>query len=128
MNGTLIFDGGCGFCTRSRNLLTRLDRHGRVGTVPFQEDGVEERTGLRPDQLAASVWWLDADGGRCGGAEAVNSALSAALGTRLPLLVYRLPGMGRLQEAVYRWVAANRYRFPGVTPWCQQHPAGCRPA
>ena len=38
------------------------------------------------------VWWLDASGRVYGGAEAANAAVSAALGTRLPLLVYRFPG------------------------------------
>ena len=39
------------------------------------------------------IWWLDASGRVYGGAEAANAAVSAALGTRLPLRVYRIPGM-----------------------------------
>ena len=59
------------------------------------------------------------------GAEAANAAVSAALGTRLPLLVYRIPGMRFAQNAVYRWVADHRYRFPGTTPYCESHPVAC---
>ena len=33
MGGTLIFDGDCGFCTRSRDLLIKLDRRHRLSTV-----------------------------------------------------------------------------------------------
>jgi predicted DCC family thiol-disulfide oxidoreductase YuxK len=121
MRGTLIFDGRCGFCTRARDVLARLDRHGRVRTVPFQRPGTAERTGLSPDELNRSVWWLGEDGTRSGGAAAVNAALSAALGTGLPLRLYRLPWVRPAQEAAYRWVAAHRSRFPGTTPWCERH-------
>ena len=55
----------------------------------------------------------------------MNAALSTALGTRLPLRIYRLPGIGAVQEAVYRWVAAHRYRLRGVTPLCESAPAEC---
>lgn len=124
--GTLLFDGDCGFCTRSRGWLARLDRRGRVRTVPSQRPGVAERAGLTTWQLADSVWWLaDAGGPPVPGAAAVNHALGAALGTNLLIHCYRLPGVARAQEAVYRWVAARRGRFPGVTPWCTSHPEDC---
>lgn len=127
MQGTLVFDGNCGFCTRSRDLLARLDRRGRIRMIPFQEAGVSERTGIPADRLAASVWWLGCDGRRCHSAEAVNAALSAAIGTALPLRLYLLPGLRQAQEAVYRVVAANRHRLPGTTPWCRSHPGDCTP-
>ena len=71
------------------------------------------------------IWWLDASGEVYGGAEAANAAVSAAVGTSLPLLVYRVPGMRSVQDAVYRWVAEHRYRFPGATPYCESHPVAC---
>ncbi|HEV2782501.1 MAG TPA: DUF393 domain-containing protein [Actinophytocola sp.] len=126
MGGTLIFDGECGFCTRSRNLLVKLDRRHRMSTVPYQHPGVPERAGVGRDALAAEVYWLDDDGARYSGAHAVNAALSAALGTPLPLRLYRAPGMRKVQDAVYRWVSANRHRLPGTTPWCTAHPDTCR--
>src|SRR5512139_1593796 len=100
MRGTLIFDGGCGFCTRSRDLVASMDRHHRVRTLPLQADGADRQAGVSRERLGESVCWLDEDGARYHGAEAVNAAVSAALGTRLPLRVYRLPGMRRVQEAV----------------------------
>ncbi len=125
MSGVLFFDGACGMCTRARNFLVRLDRTGELQTEPFQRAGTAERLGIPAARLGESVWWLDSSGDVAGGAEAVNAALCAALGTRLPLLLYRVPGFGYAQEAVYRWVAAHRYRFPGTTPYCESHPAGC---
>jgi predicted DCC family thiol-disulfide oxidoreductase YuxK len=125
VRGTLIFDGNCGFCTRSRNALVKLDRHHRIATAPFQRPGTRERTGLTEEQLGSAVWWLDENGGKRSGAAAVNAALAAALGTKAPVLFYRLPGVRQAQESAYRWVARNRHRFPGTKPWCESNPEDC---
>jgi predicted DCC family thiol-disulfide oxidoreductase YuxK len=125
MSGTLFFDGNCGMCTRSRNLLLKLDRTGGVETEPLQGVGVADRLGIRPAELLDSVRWLDRSGEVYAGAEAANAAVSAALGTRLPLIVYRVPVVRSLQNAVYRWVAGHRYRFPGTTPYCESDPVAC---
>ena len=112
-------------CTRARNFLVRLDRTGSMSTEPLQGPGAADRLGLEPSRLLESVRWLDHSGAVYSGAEAVNAALSAALGTRLPLLIYRIPGIRWLQDVVYRWVAGHRYRFPGTTPYCESHPVAC---
>jgi predicted DCC family thiol-disulfide oxidoreductase YuxK len=125
MPGTLFFDGACGMCTRARNVLVKLDRTGDLRTEPFQRPGAAERLGIPPSRLPESVWWLDSSGQVYAGAEACNAALAAALGTKLPLRAYHIPGIRSLQDAVYRWVAAHRYRFPGTTPYCESDPAGC---
>ncbi|MGH3675197.1 MAG: thiol-disulfide oxidoreductase DCC family protein [Mycobacterium sp.] len=125
MNGVLFFDGACGMCTRARNFLVKLNRTGDLQTEPHQRAGTAERLGIPAERLGESVWWLDASGQVYGGAEAANAALSAALGTRLPLFIYRIPGIRSLQDAVYRWVVDHRYRFPGTTPYCESHPVAC---
>lgn len=125
MTGVMYFDGGCGMCTRARDALVRWDRTGNLDTAPFQRPGTAELLGIPAERLRDSVWWLDSSGAVYGGAEAFNAALSAALGTRLPTRIYRMPGIRSLQEAAYRWVAAHRYRFPGATPYCESHPVAC---
>ncbi|MCW2687934.1 MAG: hypothetical protein JWR37_2824 [Mycobacterium sp.] len=125
MSGILFFDGGCGMCTRARDLLLKLNRTGEVKTEPFQRAGTAERLGIPASRLEESVWWLDSSGQVYAAAEAVNAAVSAATGTKLPLLTYRVPGIGSLQESVYRWVAAHRQHFPGKTPYCQSNPDDC---
>ena len=129
----VVFDGRCGFCTRCVGWVRRIDRHGRVDLHAWQGAGVLERFGLTPEQGNSSVWAVPAGGAArgvasghaTGGAEAVAAVLDAALGTRLFTTFYRLPLVGRAQESVYRWVAAHRGSFPGVTPWCEQHPGQC---
>jgi predicted DCC family thiol-disulfide oxidoreductase YuxK len=123
--GVLFFDGACGMCTRSRDFLLKLNRTGDLETEPLQRAGTAERLGVSPEALMERIWWLDSSGQVYGGAEAANAAVSAALGTRFPLLVYRIPGMRSVQEGIYRWVADHRYRFPGATPYCESHPVAC---
>ena len=125
MSGTLFFDGNCGMCTRAVYAIVKLDRTGSLRTEPLQADDVAERLHIAPDQLLDSVKWLDDSGAVYLGAEAMNAAVSTALGSRLPLVCYRLPGIRWFQDAVYRYVAGHRYRFPGTTPYCESHPVAC---
>jgi predicted DCC family thiol-disulfide oxidoreductase YuxK len=123
--GTLFFDGACGMCTRSRDLLLRMDRTGKLRTETLQSRGAAQRLGIAPTSLLESVRWLDSSGTVYSGAEAANAALSAAIGTRIPLVIYRIPGIRFIEDVVYRWVVAHRYRFPGTTPYCESHPSAC---
>jgi predicted DCC family thiol-disulfide oxidoreductase YuxK len=125
MTGVLFFDGACGMCTRAHDFLVRHDRTGSLETEPLQGPGVAERLGVPDERLLEAMRWLDSSGAVYTGAEAWAAAWSVALGTRLPLLVYRIPGIRLVQNAVYRWVADHRYRFPGATPYCESHPVAC---
>ncbi len=121
--GTLVFDGECGFCTRSVGWARRLDRHGRIDVLPYQRPGAPESVGASVEQCREAVQWLGSDGVRREGADAVNAALSTGLGTLLPARLYR--ATSGVQERVYRWVAAHRSRLPGATPHCREHPRDC---
>jgi predicted DCC family thiol-disulfide oxidoreductase YuxK len=123
---TLVFDGYCGFCTRTVGWIERLDRRHRVSVLPCQAPDVAAAHGLTQADCKAAAWAF-APGGRVyRGAAAVNAALAAALGTTLPLRIYGLPLVRPAQDAAYDWIARNRHRFRGVTPWCVAHPeAGC---
>jgi predicted DCC family thiol-disulfide oxidoreductase YuxK len=123
---TLVFDGTCGFCTRSVRLLEALDRHRRVRAVPSQNRGVPASLGLTVEECEETAWTITPDGGRYRGAEAANAALAAVLGSALPLLLYSLPGVKQFQDFVYHLVASNRGLLPGDRPFCAQHPAECR--
>lgn len=123
---TLIFDGRCGFCTRSVRILKTLDRSDRVKPVPYQKPGTPEAYGLDLAQCEAAVWTVGSGRDQRSGAAAVNTALSVALGTRLPLWLYAVPGFGLFQEWAYSLIARNRRRLPGDASYCRQHPEGCR--
>jgi predicted DCC family thiol-disulfide oxidoreductase YuxK len=123
MNPILVFDGECGFCTRTIGWLRLLDRRRMIETVPYQRPGVPERIGASPAECAASVQWRGDDGSRASGAEAVNAALAVALGTDWPRRIYRRTAA--LQQRAYQWVTDHRYRLPGITPWCTRYPHDC---
>jgi predicted DCC family thiol-disulfide oxidoreductase YuxK len=123
MTPLLVFDGDCGFCTRALGWLRLLDRRRIIDTVPSQRPGVPESLGLTREQCSASVQWRGVDGYRAEGAEAIAAALSVALKSDLPRRLHqRTAGP---QRAMYTWVATNRHRLPGVTPWCERYPYDC---
>ena len=120
----LIFDGRCGFCTRAVGWARKLDRHGCINTHAYQERGVLERFDLTESQAHTAVWAV-VGGTKSAGAAAVADTLDSALGTRVFGMLYRVPPVRILQDRVYLWVADHRGKFPGVTPWCEQHPGAC---
>lgn len=89
MDGVLYFDGYCGMCTRTTNGLLRVNRTGRLRAEPMQKPGTSERLGVEAHGLPESSWWPDSSGSVYAGAKAMN----AALGTRMPLRIYGIPGM-----------------------------------
>lgn len=112
-------------CTRAVYFILMRNRTGDLRTAVLQGEGVAERLGVPQSRVLDAARWRDESGDVYEGAEAVNAALAAALGTRLPLFVYRTPGVRALQDAAYRYVASHRYRFPGTTPYCESHPVSC---
>src|SRR5699024_10326785 len=119
----LVFDGRCGFCTRAAGWLRRLDRRRRVDTVPLQAPGAPESVGSTEEECLNSLRWRGADGTLLSGAAAANAAVGTALGSRLPIRLYRLTS--GTQDRVYDWVAANRHRLPGMRPHCESEPGAC---
>jgi predicted DCC family thiol-disulfide oxidoreductase YuxK len=111
---------------RSVRLLEALDRNRRVTAVPFQKSGVPASVGLTVEQCEASAWAIAPDGGRYQGTEAVDAVVACALGVKVLLLSYSLPGMRQLQDLIYYLIASNRSRLGGDRPYCTQHPAECR--
>ena len=106
-------------------MVHALDKYNRITTVPFQKPDLLAPLGLTIRDCETQAWAIVPTGEMFGGAASINLTLAVAWGTRLPVWVYVLPGMRALQDAIYRWVARNRGRFPGDTPHCQQFPEDC---
>lgn len=107
-------------------LVRTLDRSRRVTMVPFQQPGAAAAHGLTIAQCESAAWAITPDRQRYPAAMAVNLTLAVALRTRLPLWFYAIFGIRQLQDSAYAWVARNRSRLPGDTPYCEQHPEQCR--
>jgi predicted DCC family thiol-disulfide oxidoreductase YuxK len=124
----LLFDGTCGPCTRAAQWVRRRDSAGRVLVLPNQAPGVLATYGLTRAEANRSVWAVEPRGRRLEGAAALNRMLvELGGGWRVLSLPYRLLPLAVLEEAAYRWFAANRGRFAwlGVTPECDRPGVAC---
>jgi predicted DCC family thiol-disulfide oxidoreductase YuxK len=125
----LVFDGGCGFCTRSAEVARRV-LPADCAVVPWQEVDLAA-VGTTAARARQEVLWVPRAGEVVGGARAVAAALRAA-GSGWALLgrLLQLPLVDRLADVVYRVVAANRMRLPGGTAACalpRARTTGARP-
>ena len=96
--------------------------------VPSQAAGVRRRYGLSVSETERAAWTIEPDGRRRDGAAALNRVLyELGGGWRRLAAAYRVQAIAALEEAVYRWFAANRGRFSrfGVTPECEDPTADC---
>ena len=126
----LVYDGDCGFCTRSAALARRV-LPADCAVVPWQGADLAA-VGTTAERARREALWVSRTGEVVGGARAVAAALrEAGSGWALLGRLLQLPPIGLLADAVYRVVAANRMRLPGGTAACALPPRpdpGERPA
>ncbi len=88
--------------------------------MPCQLRTYRRGAGLSPEQCGQSAWAFLPSGERVAGPEAFAAAFDALLGVSAFRSLYRMPLLRPLGDGLYRWVAAHRSRFPGVTPALQR--------
>lgn len=116
----LLYDGDCGFCTRSVRWVDGFGARTRV--LPWQEADLStyRTTAARARH---EVLWVAESGRVFGGSAAVTQLLRHAHGPwRVVGCFLSLPVVRVFAEWGYRWVANNRHRLPGATPACQLPP------
>ena len=96
--------------------------------IPNQKRGALDSYGITRREADRAAWTIDTDGRRLEGAAAINRVL-AELGGIWPAVAapHRVPPIGALEEALYRWFAPHRSMFHrfGVQPECDDPQAGC---
>ena len=103
--------------------MQRLNRANRFDISPWQTPGLLARSGLTAEQASDAAWFVDGGGRQFRGAAAINAALAQIGGIfTLVAALYRLPGLRQLEDAIYAWIAANRYRMPGSSAACAVPP------
>lgn len=105
---TLIYDGECGFCRRSADLVRSWDRDGRLDYVPFQDEAAVARFGVALPALAAAMHLVLPDGRVYAGADAAPEIVKLLPGKRWMAAPFRLPGALPVARRVYAWIAARR--------------------
>jgi predicted DCC family thiol-disulfide oxidoreductase YuxK len=114
---TLVFDGDCGFCTRSVALMPKSIRR-TTTVVPYQRADLAA-LGLTEAECAEAVQWVADDGTHASGSVACARALQAGSPLlRIAGTLLLIPPLSWLSAALYRLVAANRMHLPGGTPAC----------
>lgn len=111
-----MFDGDCGFCTRSAEWTLRLGCE--VDVVPWQRFDLTS-VGLTVDEAAAKVQLVD--GPRIwAGHEAIGHTLTASRHPAVRLLgrIVLVRVLSPVAARVYAWVSAHRHQLPGGTPAC----------
>lgn len=115
--GVFLYDGECGFCTASADLLRRRIAPAGVAIRPWQEVD-PAALGVTEEQCRAAAAFVAVNAAGAPrearfGAEAIAAALRR--GRRAwPLagVVLGLPGVRSLARIVYEAVARNRHRIP----------------
>lgn len=116
---TLVYDGDCGFCTRSVSWLARWDRGGRLRFVRSQDAAaLAALPPMTQDALAAAMHLVTPGGRVFAGAAAAPHVLRLVPGGTALAALFRVPGVPALADRVYRWVARHRHQLPGATASC----------
>ena len=109
---TILYDGQCPFCTARSRTLRKLARHGAIETVDFNQPGpLDSFPGISYDERMQAVHLVAPDGSVYKGIEAAVRAVATRPVLRWIVHLYYLPGVRRLCDLLYRFIAANRYRF-----------------
>lgn len=114
---TVIYDGECGICRDSVELLRRWDREHVLRFVPFQDEAAVARFGIALPALAAAMHLVLPNGRVYPGADAAPELLRLLPGKRWLALPFRIPGVMPLARRVYARIAARRHCLVrGVPP------------
>jgi predicted DCC family thiol-disulfide oxidoreductase YuxK len=113
-----VYDGDCGFCTRSVTwIYARVEP--RPPAVPYQRADLAG-LGVTEERARHEVLWIGADGTVHGGVRAFGRLLASGRRRWWPAgAALRFPLITWLAHPVYRLVARNRYRLPGGTGACR---------
>ncbi len=108
---TLIYDGDCGFCRRSVDLLQRWDREQRIVLIPFQDRARIAAFAIPLPALAAAMHLIlpPPDGRVLAGADAVPELLRLLPGKRWLAWGFRVPGVLAVARRLYAWIARRRH-------------------
>lgn len=105
---TVVYDGECGICQQSVDLLKRWDREQVLRYVPFQDEAAVARFRIALPALAAAMHLVLPDGRVFAGADAAPELLRLLPGKRWLGVWFRIPGVMPLARRVYAWIAARR--------------------
>jgi predicted DCC family thiol-disulfide oxidoreductase YuxK len=120
MRWVVFFDGDCAFCSRSIRLLASLDRLDHIRLSPLQGPlAAEKGLGRYASEAEGSmVVFRESDGSVFTHSSSVLE-MARALGVPWALFSIFAVVPKPLRDAIYKWIAGNRYRWFGKADVCQ---------
>ena len=118
--GIVLFDGTCNLCNATVGFLIPRDRTGRLRFAPLQSAVGQEllrRHGISAPATPDSVVFIE--GERAFTRSDAALAIAGRLDTPWPLLGVFWYVPRPLRDAIYRWIARNRYAWFGRTEACR---------
>ncbi len=115
----VLFDGVCNLCNSTVQFVLRRDRRQRFLFAPLQSEkgrDLLQRHGLSPDFLDSFVL---VEQGRVFTSSSAALRIARGLPGLWPLLYAFIAVPRFLRDAVYRWIARNRYRWFGRRDSCR---------
>jgi len=110
----LLFDGDCGICTWSSEIVKRMDHQRQFIVEPYQAFGEIElsRFGISYEQCTKKLQVITRKGSVHAGALGVNYFLWKQFPwTLLVIVIYALPILLVFELIGYRLIADNRHRI-----------------
>jgi len=110
----VLYDGHCRFCKAQMKNLLAVARPGSIEPISFHDEGVLDRyPQLSYEQCMEAMHLVTPDGRVFRGMEAAARAVTTRPLLGLFAWLYYVPGIRQLLDALYRWIAARRYRIAG---------------
>ena len=120
----VFFDGACGLCNATLDLLLRADRRQRLLFAPLQGDTAQRLLGTSSATPLDTIVLLDAEGRHEKSAAVLQICRHLGGLWRLWLLSGIVPQA--LRNAAYSFVARHRYAWFGRKDTCRQPTASER--
>lgn len=114
----VLFDGVCGLCNGAVKFIIRRDRNKRFLFAPLQSDIGQEL--LKRHGLPQTSWQSLAliDNGQAFAKSAAVLRICRLLPGLWPVLYAGVALPSPIRDAIYDWVARNRYRWFGKQDAC----------
>lgn len=110
---TVLFDGACPFCRQQVGNLQRWAPDPSLRYISFREPGVlDDYPTLDLEECDREMKFAVTTSQIYGGMEAAVRVM-ARRPLLKPTLLYYVPGLKQLMDAVYRWIAARRMKLSG---------------
>ncbi|CAH1204265.1 hypothetical protein PAECIP111893_02207 [Paenibacillus plantiphilus] len=118
----ILYDGVCNLCLASVRRMKELPSSAELHDVSIQslaDDGgaaaIPAVASMSQEQLLAKIHVVDMEGNIFAGADGIVRIMRTVRGFQWLAGLYRIPGMGRVANALYRFIASRRYDWFGKT-------------